>query len=144
MLLLHELHTVSGRDEDAFEDAFREGWMPTLAKTDDARLLYYLKLAHEFHTLLLDRIPIMSYARRNEAKRFIALIDTLYDNAVKLVASAEAEPAAIYQASEGFEAQEFRRTVSRVAEMGARTYLALPHGRRAAVASGSREGIVET
>jgi len=104
----------------------------------------YLKLAHEFHTLLLDRIPIMSYARRNEAKRFIALIDTLYDNAVKLVASAEAEPGAIYQASEGFEAQEFRRTVSRVAEMGARTYLALPHGRRAGVAIGSREGIVET
>jgi cell division protein ZapE len=104
----------------------------------------YLKLAHEFYTLLLDRIPIMSYARRNEAKRFIALIDTLYDNAVKLVASAEAEPGAIYQASEGFEAQEFRRTVSPVAEMGARTYLALPHGRRAAVAIGSREGIVET
>jgi hypothetical protein len=46
MLLLHELHTVAGRDEDPFEDAFREGWMPTLAKTDDARLLYYLKLAH--------------------------------------------------------------------------------------------------
>jgi hypothetical protein len=37
---------VAGRDEDAFEDAFREGWMPTLAKTDDARLVYYLKLAH--------------------------------------------------------------------------------------------------
>jgi hypothetical protein len=46
MLLLHELHTVAGRDEDAFEDAFRGGWMPTLAKTEDARLLYYLKLAH--------------------------------------------------------------------------------------------------
>jgi len=46
MLLLHELHTVAGRDEDAFEHAYREGWMPTLAKTDDARLLYYLKLAH--------------------------------------------------------------------------------------------------
>jgi cell division protein ZapE len=104
----------------------------------------YLKLAHEFHTLLLDHIAIMSYARRNEARRFIALIDTLYDNAVKLVASAEAEPAAIYQAREGFEAQEFRRTISRVAEMGSRSYLALPHGRRAAVASGSRKGIVET
>src|SRR4249919_2501041 len=46
MLLLHELHTVAGRDEDAFEDTFREAWMPALAKTDDARLLYYLKLAH--------------------------------------------------------------------------------------------------
>ena len=46
MLLLHEVHTVAGRHEDAFEAAFREGWMPTLAKGDDARLLYYLKLAH--------------------------------------------------------------------------------------------------
>jgi hypothetical protein len=46
MLLLHEVHTVAGRHEEAFEDAFREGWMPTLGKTDDARLLYYLKLAH--------------------------------------------------------------------------------------------------
>jgi hypothetical protein len=46
MLLLHELHTVVGPEEDAFEQTFREGWMPALAKTDDARLLYYLKLAH--------------------------------------------------------------------------------------------------
>src|SRR5690242_16602422 len=46
MLLLHEVHTVAGRDEDAFEDAFRKGWMPALAADDDARLLYYLKLAH--------------------------------------------------------------------------------------------------
>jgi hypothetical protein len=44
MLLLHELHTVSGRDEDAFEAAFRTGWMPMVA--EDARLLYYMKLAH--------------------------------------------------------------------------------------------------
>ncbi len=46
MLLLHELHTVAGPQEDSFEQALREGWMPALAKTDDARLLYYLKLAH--------------------------------------------------------------------------------------------------
>src|SRR5882757_2716923 len=52
----------------------------------------YLKVAHEFHTLLIDRIPVMDYDRRNEAKRFIILIDTLYDNAVKLVASAATEP----------------------------------------------------
>ena len=49
----------------------------------------YLKIAHEFHTILLDHVPIMDYARRNEAKRFIILIDAFYDNAVKLVASAE-------------------------------------------------------
>ena len=52
----------------------------------------YLRLAHDFHTLLIDRIPVMDYAERNAAKRFISLIDTLYDNAVKLMASAEADP----------------------------------------------------
>ena len=44
----------------------------------------YLKIAHEFHTIILDHIPVMDYDRRNEAKRFIILIDTLYDHAVKL------------------------------------------------------------
>ena len=39
----------------------------------------YLRIAHEFHTVILDHIPVMDYARRNEAKRFIILIDTLYD-----------------------------------------------------------------
>ena len=52
----------------------------------------YLKIAHEFHTIILDHIPVMDFSRRNEAKRFIILIDTLYDHAVKLLASAEAEP----------------------------------------------------
>jgi len=46
MLLLHEVHTVAGLHEEAFEAQFRDGWMPMLAKSDDARLLYYLKLAH--------------------------------------------------------------------------------------------------
>jgi hypothetical protein len=46
MLLLHEVHTVAGRHEDEFEDAFRRGYMSALANDDDARLLYYLKLAH--------------------------------------------------------------------------------------------------
>jgi hypothetical protein len=46
VILLHELHTVAGRHEDAFERAFREGWMPEVARGDDARLAWYLKLAH--------------------------------------------------------------------------------------------------
>jgi cell division protein ZapE len=102
----------------------------------------YLKIAHEFHTVVLDRIPVMDYDRRNEAKRFIILIDTLYDNAVKLVASAAAEPDALYRADEGFEAYEFRRTASRLIEMRSQAYLALPHGH--AGMSGSTAGIVET
>jgi cell division protein ZapE len=105
--------------------------------------LDYLKLAHEFHTLLIDRIPVMDFSRRNEAKRFITLIDTLYDQAVKVVASAEAEPDALYRADTGNEAMEFKRTASRLIEMRSESYLALPHGRRDSPGQ-MREGIVET
>jgi len=104
----------------------------------------YLKIAHEFHTIMIDHIPVMDYERRDEAKRFIILIDTLYDNAIKLIASAEAEPDALYHASDGFEAYEFNRTASRLIEMRSQTYLALPHGHGHGVASGSAEGLVET
>jgi cell division protein ZapE len=104
----------------------------------------YLKIAHEFHTVMLDHIPTMGYERRNEAKRFIILIDTFYDNAVKLVASAEAEPDDLYRADDGFEAYEFKRTASRLIEMRSQSYLALPHGHSHAAISGSTEGIVET
>jgi cell division protein ZapE len=103
----------------------------------------YLKIAHEFHTILVDHIPVMDFDRRNEAKRFIILIDTLYDQAVKLVASAEAAPDALYLASDGFEALEFRRTASRLMEMRSQSYLALPHGRRDSPVQAA-EGIVET
>jgi len=103
----------------------------------------YLRIAHAFHTIVIDRVPVMTYADRNEAKRFIVLIDTLYDAGVKLLASAAAKPAALYQGTEGYEASEFKRTASRLIEMGSTEYLALPHGRRTVV-SGSSEGIVET
>jgi cell division protein ZapE len=102
----------------------------------------YLRIAHDFHTLVLDRIPVMDFSKRNEAKRFIILIDTLYDHAVKLVASAAAEPDGLYPADEGFEAQEFKRTASRLIEMRSESYLALPHGRDARATL--KEGIVET
>jgi len=90
----------------------------------------YLRIAHEFHTIILDHIPVMDQAQRNEAKRFIILIDTLYDHAVKLLASAQAQPDQLYTASEGYEAQEFKRTASRLIEMRSQSYLGLPHGPR--------------
>src|SRR5262249_5433839 len=74
----------------------------------------YLRLARDFHAIVLDHVPVMDFAERNEAKRFIALIDTLYDNAVKLVASAAAGPMELYRATDGYEAQEFHRTASRL------------------------------
>jgi cell division protein ZapE len=104
----------------------------------------YLKLAHEFHTLIIDHIPVMGEQKRNEAKRFIILIDTLYDNSVKLLASAAAEPDMLYLGREGFEAQEFKRAASRLIEMRSQAYLALPHGRRDSRAGALIDGIVET
>jgi cell division protein ZapE len=104
----------------------------------------YLRLAHDYHTILIDRIPVMDYPERNAAKRFIALIDTLYDNAVKLMASAQADPLSLYLATEGHEANEFKRTSSRLIEMSSESYLALPHGHKDSAASGSSAGLVET
>ncbi|QDW36052.1 AFG1 family ATPase [Bradyrhizobium sp. KBS0727] len=104
----------------------------------------YLRLAHDYHTILIDRIPVMDYAERNAAKRFISLIDTLYDNAVKLMASAAADPVSLYLATDGVEANEFKRTASRLIEMSSESYLALPHGRKDSAASGSTTGLVET
>ncbi|MFL9826167.1 cell division protein ZapE [Rhodoplanes sp. SY1] len=103
----------------------------------------YLRIAHEFHTLVIDRVPVMDFAKRNEAKRFIALIDMLYDHGVKLVASADAEPEGLYHATVGYEANEFKRTVSRLIEMGSESYLELPHGQRGTM-SGDTAGLVET
>jgi cell division protein ZapE len=104
----------------------------------------YLRLAHDYHTILVDHIPVMDYPERNAAKRFISLIDTLYDNAVKLMASAAADPVSLYLATDGTEANEFKRTSSRLVEMSSESYLALPHGRKDSSASGATTGLVET
>ncbi len=103
----------------------------------------YLRIAHDFHSVVLDHVPVMHYENRNAAKRFITLIDTLYDNAVKLVASADADPTSLYRADEGVEVNEFKRTSSRLIEMGSESYLGLPHGGRDKLTSGSREGLIE-
>jgi cell division protein ZapE len=132
--ILHVPHAAMG----VARFSFHELCEAPLAAAD------YLRLAREFHTIVLDGIPVMDFDRRNEAKRFIILIDTLYDNAVKLVASAAAEPDALYRATDGFEAQEFKRTASRLIEMRSEAYLALPHGRGDSIGSAVAEGIVET
>jgi len=106
--------------------------------------LDYLALARRFHSVIVDAIPKLDFSRRNEARRFIILIDILYENHVKLIASAEALPAALYQAAQGHEAFEFDRTVSRLTEMQSESYFALPHGRVDSVASGNTTGLVET
>jgi cell division protein ZapE len=75
----------------------------------------YLAIAERFETLFLDRIPQLSRAKNNEAKRFVTLIDTLYEAKAKFVCSAAAEPDALYVEGDG--AFEFQRTASRLNEM---------------------------
>lgn len=82
--------------------------------------LDYLHLAHAFHTIMIDGIPKLTVERR-DARRFINLVDTLYDNKVCLIASAETEPDLLY--TEGPGAELFERTASRLMEMRSERYL---------------------
>jgi cell division protein ZapE len=100
----------------AFDDLCRQ----PLAGAD------YLAIAHAFHTVLIDHIPRLGPEQRNEARRFVLLIDTLYDEGVKLICSAAAAPEALYTNGDGAEA--FRRTASRLHEMQSEDYLKRGHG----------------
>lgn len=82
----------------------------------------YLAVAKTFHTLMLDRVPKMDRESRNQAKRFVALIDALYENRTKLIISANAQPDDLYPSGDG--AFEFERTASRLIEMRSEDYLA--------------------
>ncbi|PQM28244.1 cell division protein ZapE [Sphingopyxis lindanitolerans] len=86
----------------------------------------YLAVARHFHSVIIVGIPRMGPENRNEAARFVTLIDALYEYKVKLLASAAAAPDALYVAGDG--AFEFERTASRLAEMQSDDYLALGHG----------------
>jgi cell division protein ZapE len=86
----------------------------------------YLAVARRFHTVILVGIPVLGPQNRNEAARFVTLIDALYEYRVKLLAAADAEPDALYPEGDG--KFEFERTVSRLMEMQSEDYLALGHG----------------
>lgn len=91
----------------------------------------YLAIAARFDTLFLDNVPVMGPERRNEAKRFILLVDTLYDQRMRLVATAEAAPEHLYKGTSGTEAFEFARTASRLTEMQSREWLETMRSRTA-------------
>ena len=86
----------------------------------------YLEIARHFHTVLVDHIPVMGENMANVARRFVVMIDTLYDENVKLVCSAAAAPEALYPTGTGSDA--FRRAVSRLTEMQGEDYLKRGHG----------------
>ncbi|MEQ8355283.1 MAG: cell division protein ZapE [Kiloniellaceae bacterium] len=85
----------------------------------------YLAIAGLYHTLVLSGVPTLSAEKRNEARRFMTLIDALYEHRVKLVVSAEAPPERLYPSGDG--AVEFQRTVSRLQEMRSADYIGKAH-----------------
>jgi cell division protein ZapE len=86
----------------------------------------YLAIARRFHTVIIVGIPQLGPEKRNEAARFVTLIDALYEHKVKLLAAADAPPAELYPKGDG--AFEFERTASRLIEMQSEDYLARGHG----------------
>jgi len=84
----------------------------------------YLAIAKRYHTVFLENIPKLGYDRRNEAKRFMTLVDIFYDNHRNLVITADATPEKIYSGAD--HAFEFERTISRLQEMQSQQYLNHP------------------
>ena len=89
----------------------------------------YLAIAERYDSIFLEHVPRLGPEKRNETKRFINLVDTLYDNAVRLYVSAAAAPENLLTEKKGTEGFEFDRTISRLFEMRSADYAAL-HGRR--------------
>jgi cell division protein ZapE len=119
----HVTLTVKGRKLEVSREAAGVAWFSFEELC--ARPLYsrdYLTIAANFHTIILRGIPQLGSEKRNEAARFVALIDALYEAKIKLVASAAAEPETLYPEGDG--AFEFERTVSRLHEMRSTDYLA--------------------
>jgi len=99
----------------ATHDAARFGFADLCEKPLGAR--DYLAIADHYATVFVERVPVLGEGRRNEAKRLILLVDTLYDRRIRLFMSADAEPDQLYTMKTGTEAFEFARTASRLTEM---------------------------
>ena len=85
----------------------------------------YIAIATHFHTVIIDGIPRMAPQQRNEARRFMTLIDALYEHKTNLLCAAADSPDRLYASGDG--AREFRRTASRLLEMQSAGYLSRPH-----------------
>jgi cell division protein ZapE len=116
--------TVKGRQVPvprAAGEAARFGFADLCEKPLAAR--DYIAIAARYPTIFIDHVPVLAEGRRNEAKRFILLIDTLYDSGARLFVSAEAQPQDLYRGKRGTEAFEFDRTASRLIEMQSHEWL---------------------
>ncbi|HEY7929955.1 MAG TPA: cell division protein ZapE [Steroidobacteraceae bacterium] len=125
---------IQGRPLPALRRSGEVVWFDFATLCEGARSQNdYVELAEDFHTLLLSEVPVFTEPQQDDAaRRFIALIDELYDQGVKLIVSAAAAPAALYRGERLRET--FQRTASRLTEMQSEAYLARPHGRGGAAA----------
>lgn len=119
--------TIQGRD---WEVSRVKGSAARISFTDACETARgasdYLELAQAFHTVFLDGVPVLSGAERNAAKRFVTLIDALYEARTQLVVSAEAEPEELYAEGDGH--FEFARCASRLHEMRSHSWTETLHG----------------
>ncbi|HLK71336.1 MAG TPA: AFG1/ZapE family ATPase, partial [Steroidobacteraceae bacterium] len=124
--------TLHGRPVQAWRRAGEVVWFSFATLCEGPRSQNdYIELAEDFHTLLLSGVPVFESALQDDAaRRFIALVDELYDQGVKLIVSAAAAPDALYRADRLRDS--FQRTASRLTEMQSEAYLARPHGRSVA------------
>ena len=88
----------------------------------------YIEISRRYHTLIMSGIPRMNAEMKDVARRFITLVDALYEGHVKFICSAEVEPAELYSGGEG--SFEFERTSSRLIEMQSESYIELDHASR--------------
>ena len=117
---------ILGRNIDVVRQAPGVIWFDFATLCGGARSQNdYLEIAREHHTVILSAVPKMLVGNASEARRFTWLIDVLYDHRVKLIMSAAVEAYDLY--TEGHNAHEFVRTVSRLMEMRTRDYLAEAH-----------------
>ena len=118
--------TIEGRTLTARRRAGSAVWFDFAMLCDGPRSQRdYLELARRFAVVLISGVPKLGPATADQARRFTWLVDILYDHRVKLLLSAAVPAESLY--TEGPNAQEFPRTVSRLVEMRTRDYMALPH-----------------
>jgi len=122
----HGPFVVNGREIPARNLGDGVAWFDFTALCGGPRsALDYIEIAQEFHSVLLSNVPQMDWTCENEARRFVTLVDELYDHQVKLILSVAVPLDKLYQGEKlRF---EFQRTLSRLVEMQSQEYLSLPH-----------------
>lgn len=124
--LNHKSITISGRSVDTLGHGFGAAWFTFESLCESNRSqLDYIEIAREFHTIVLSGIPELDHTMDDAARRFIQLVDVLYDRNVNLIASSQRQPGEIYTGNRL--AEPFLRTASRLNEMSTSDYLSRPH-----------------